>query len=70
MPDASGEFFLYTEVAEKSCRGSVMRILLADRESGVRYGLRVFLEEQSEFQVVGEAADIGSGSRNRKEISK
>ena len=34
-----------------------MRILLADGESNVRYGLRVWLEERSEFEVVGEAAD-------------
>jgi DNA-binding NarL/FixJ family response regulator len=35
-----------------------MRILLADRESNVRYGLRVLLEERSEFEVVGEAPDV------------
>lgn len=34
-----------------------MRILLADGESNVRYGLRVLLEGRSEFEVVGEAAD-------------
>jgi two-component system invasion response regulator UvrY len=34
-----------------------MRILLADGESNVRYGLRVLLEEGSGFEVVGEAAD-------------
>jgi DNA-binding NarL/FixJ family response regulator len=34
-----------------------MRILLADHESNVRYGLRVLLEERSGFEVVGEAAD-------------
>ena len=34
-----------------------MRILLADPESNVRYGLRVLLEERSEFEVVGEVAD-------------
>ena len=34
-----------------------MRILLADGESNVRYGLRVLLEEQSEVEVAGEAAD-------------
>jgi DNA-binding NarL/FixJ family response regulator len=34
-----------------------MRILLADGESNVRYGLRVLLEERSIFEVVGEAAD-------------
>jgi DNA-binding NarL/FixJ family response regulator len=34
-----------------------MRILVADGESNVRYGLRVLLEERSEFEVVGEAAD-------------
>jgi DNA-binding NarL/FixJ family response regulator len=34
-----------------------MRILLADHESNVRYGLRVLLEERPEFEVVGEAAD-------------
>ena len=34
-----------------------MRILLADGESNVRYGLRVLLEELSEFEVVEEAAD-------------
>ena len=35
-----------------------MRILLADGESNVRYGLRVLLEERSEFEVVGEATDV------------
>jgi len=35
-----------------------MRILLADGESNVRYGLRVLLEERSEFEVVGEAAGV------------
>lgn len=34
-----------------------MRILLADEEHNVRYGLRVLLEERSGFEVVGEAAD-------------
>ncbi len=34
-----------------------MHILLADGEANVRYGLRVLLEERSEFEVVGEAAD-------------
>ena len=34
-----------------------MRILLADHESNVRYGLRVLLEEWPELEVVGEAAD-------------
>jgi DNA-binding NarL/FixJ family response regulator len=34
-----------------------MRILLADGESNVRYGLRVLLEERAELEVVGEAAD-------------
>jgi DNA-binding NarL/FixJ family response regulator len=34
-----------------------MRILLADHESNVRYGLRVLLEERPEFELVGEAAD-------------
>jgi DNA-binding NarL/FixJ family response regulator len=34
-----------------------MRILLADDESNVRYGLRVLLEEQTRAQIVGEAAD-------------
>jgi DNA-binding NarL/FixJ family response regulator len=34
-----------------------MRILLADHESNVRYGLRVLLEERSEFEVVAEVAD-------------
>ena len=34
-----------------------MRILLADGESNVRYGLRVLLEERSNIEVVGEATD-------------
>jgi DNA-binding NarL/FixJ family response regulator len=34
-----------------------MRILLADAEDNVRYGLRVLLEERTDLQVVGEAAD-------------
>jgi two-component system nitrate/nitrite response regulator NarL len=34
-----------------------MRILIADGESNVRYGLRALLEERPEFEVVGEAAD-------------
>ena len=36
-----------------------MRILLADKEFNVRYGLRVLLEEQTHSQIVGEAADAG-----------
>jgi DNA-binding NarL/FixJ family response regulator len=36
-----------------------MRILLADQESNVRYGLRALLEERSCGEVVGEAADAG-----------
>jgi DNA-binding NarL/FixJ family response regulator len=36
-----------------------MRILLADEEYNVRYGLRVLLEEQTRSQIVGEAADAG-----------
>jgi DNA-binding NarL/FixJ family response regulator len=34
-----------------------MRVLLADLEPNVRYGLRVLLEERTGLQVVGEAAD-------------
>jgi DNA-binding NarL/FixJ family response regulator len=34
-----------------------MRILIADDESNVRYGLRVLLEEWPELKVVGEVAD-------------
>jgi len=34
-----------------------MRILLADDEFSVRYGLRVLLEEQTRSQIVGEAAN-------------
>ena len=48
---------MYTVHRKVPQRGSVMRILLADRESNVRYGLRVLLEERSEFETVGEAAD-------------
>ncbi len=49
---------MYTGVTEKVLeRGSVMRILIADGESNVRYGLRVLLEERSEFEMAGEAAD-------------
>ena len=36
-----------------------MRILLADNETNVRYGLRTFLEERPGLEVVGEAADAG-----------
>ena len=35
-----------------------MRIVLADGESNIRYGLRVLLEERLGFEVVGEAADV------------
>mgnify|MGYP000004660363 CR=1 FL=1 len=47
-------------------RGVVVRILLADNESNVRYGLHVLLEEHPEFQVVGEvvhADDLHVGTR-------
>jgi DNA-binding NarL/FixJ family response regulator len=37
-----------------------MRILLADDEANVRYGLRVLLEERPGFEIVGEAADAGA----------
>jgi DNA-binding NarL/FixJ family response regulator len=36
-----------------------MGVLLADGESNVRYGLRVLLEERSDIEVVGEAAEAG-----------
>ena len=38
-------------------RGSLMRILLTDRESNVRHGLPEWLEQRSGFEVVGGAAD-------------
>jgi DNA-binding NarL/FixJ family response regulator len=34
-----------------------MRVLLADHESNVRYGLRALLEEQPDLHIAGEAAD-------------
>jgi DNA-binding NarL/FixJ family response regulator len=36
-----------------------MRVLIADQEPNVRYGLRVLLEERTDLSVVGEAADAG-----------
>ena len=35
-----------------------MRILLADDESNVRFALRVLLEQESEYQIAVEAADV------------
>jgi DNA-binding NarL/FixJ family response regulator len=35
-----------------------MRVLLAEQETNVRYGLRVLLEERTDLQVAGEAADV------------
>lgn len=35
-----------------------MRILLADAETKVRFALRILLERQSGFEVVGEAASV------------
>ena len=35
-----------------------MRILLADEQPKVRFGLRVLLERQPGLQIVGEAADV------------
>ena len=35
-----------------------MRILLADAQAKVRFALRVLLERQPEFEVVGEAASV------------
>jgi DNA-binding NarL/FixJ family response regulator len=37
-----------------------MHVLLADAEDNVRYGLRVLLEERTDLQVAGEAADAES----------
>lgn len=34
-----------------------MRILLADNQAKVRFALRVLLERQADFQIVGEATD-------------
>ena len=56
MPDASGVLLLYAE-AKALRKGTGVRILLADEEFNVRYGLRVLLEEQTHSQIVGEAAD-------------
>ncbi len=35
----------------------MIRILIADDHAGVRMGLRLLLEQQGDFQVVGEASD-------------
>ena len=42
----------------KSDRSAPMRILLVDDHSMVRSGLRLLLEEQDDFDVVGEAGDV------------
>jgi DNA-binding response OmpR family regulator len=59
VPDASGEFLFYTEFGWRSPRLAdevmAMRILLADDQPKVRFALRVLLERQSGYEVVGEA---------------
>ena len=42
----------------KSDRSAPIRILIVDDHSMVRSGLRLLLEEQDDFDVVGEAGDV------------
>ena len=62
MPDASGGLLFYTgivdggdPVLEEVAR---VRILLADNQPRVRFALRVLLERQPGFQVVGDAVSF------------
>jgi DNA-binding NarL/FixJ family response regulator len=68
MPDALGGLLLYDEDDAESKRPrsahqgamqgvNVMRILLADDQPRVRFALRVLLERQPGFEIIGEAID-------------
>jgi DNA-binding NarL/FixJ family response regulator len=62
MPDASGGLLLYNVLRrvqrdrKSSDEVKVVRVLLADDQSKVRFALRVLLEKRSGLKVVGEAA--------------
>jgi DNA-binding NarL/FixJ family response regulator len=62
MPDASGGLLLYNALRrvqrdrKSSDEVKVVRVLLADDQSKVRFALRVLLERESGLKVVGEAA--------------
>jgi DNA-binding NarL/FixJ family response regulator len=62
MPDASGGLLLYNawrrvqRDRKSSDEVKVVRVLLADDQSKVRFALRVLLERGSGLKVVGEAA--------------
>ncbi len=46
-----------------------MRILLADSQPNSRYALRLILEEQKEFEIVGEATNDTEAIRMAKEFN-
>jgi DNA-binding NarL/FixJ family response regulator len=46
-----------------------MRILLADSQPNLRYALRLILEEQKEFEIVGEAANDIEAVQMAKELN-
>jgi DNA-binding NarL/FixJ family response regulator len=56
MPDASGVFSFYAVSERKSIQMmKELRIILADVQERVRYGLRVLFRQQSGWKVIGEA---------------
>jgi len=62
VPDVPEAFLLYTASKPKlgGCRaaeGEMMRVLLADDNSKVRFALNALLQQRSEIVVVGEAED-------------
>jgi DNA-binding NarL/FixJ family response regulator len=61
MADASlsGSVYIGGDQSTQSRRGVIlMRILLADDQPKVRFGLRTLLERKLGFEVVGEATDV------------
>jgi DNA-binding NarL/FixJ family response regulator len=58
MPHATAGFLHQEADIALSTEVDFMRILLADAQAKVRFALRVLLERQSGFEVVGEAASV------------
>jgi DNA-binding NarL/FixJ family response regulator len=56
MPDASRAFFFYAVSERKSMQMmKELRIIIADNQERVRYGLRALLRQQPGWKVIGEA---------------
>jgi DNA-binding NarL/FixJ family response regulator len=56
-------------ISHKNHPGEKMRILLADSQPKLRYALRLILERQKEYEIIGEAANDVEAARMAEDLN-